>query len=207
MSHNPTIVRPAVKGQTSALATTKPAPGVAEAKPSERVLAVRDAAHTSRAEIEQAPGALVAAPKNFAVVDLRSANWVIRKIHDARAYAEAVKEWAEAEARRAQAEEDGLLTMFGPGLRAVLEAEIERAKGRRKSVNLPAGTMGLRAEPQRLRVEDEAAALEWARKHCPDAIRVTERISRTALNQHFASTGQTPSGCALQDGAERFFIR
>lgn len=205
MSHNPTIARPAVKGQTSALAV--PAPVAPKVKPSERVLAVRDAAHTSRTEIEQAPGALVSAPKNFSVVDLRSANWVIRKIHDARAYAEAVKEWAEAEAHRAQAEEDGLLLMFGPGLRAVLETEIERAKGRRKSVNLPAGTMGLRCEPQRLRVEDESAALEWARKHCPGAIRTTERISRTALNEHFARTGEAPTGCAVQEGAERFFIR
>lgn len=172
-----------------------------------RHLALLSAAQESRAELDTTSKPLVAAPKNFAVVDLRSANWVIRKIHDARAYAEAVKEWAEAEARRAQAEEDSLLTMFGPGLRAVLEAEIERAKGRRKSVNLPAGTMGLRCEPQRLKVEDEAATLEWARKHCPDAIKVTERISRTALNEHFTRTAETPKGCAVQEGAERFFIR
>lgn len=195
---------PNTSPQTLAL----PAPTLAPAPSKEpRHLALLSAAQESRAELDTTAKPLVAAPKNFAVVDLRSANWVIRKIHDARAYAEAVKEWAEAEARRAQAEEDGLLAMFGPGLRAVLEEEIERAKGRRKSVSLPAGTMGLRADPKRLRVEDEAATLEWARQHCPNAIRVTERLSRTALNEHFTRTGTAPTGCAVQESAERFFIR
>jgi hypothetical protein len=171
-----------------------------------RHVAIIRAAETSRTELaETEPIAPV--PANFAVVDVKSANWVLRRIMEARAYAEAVQQWAEAEAERAKREEEFFLLHFGNGLQAVLEEEIEKQKGRRKSVKLPAGTMGYRAEPQRLRVENEAAAIEWAHRHCPDAVRVTERISRTAINEHHTASGEVPEGCTIQPAGERFYIR
>lgn len=171
-----------------------------------RHVAIVRAAETSRIELAEAEP-IAPVPANFAVVDVKSANWVMRRIMEARAYAEAVQEWADAETARAKREEQFFLLHFGNGLQAVLEEEIEKQKGRRKSVKLPAGTMGYRAEPQRVRVDDEAAAIEWARQHCPDAVRVTERISRTAINEHHAASGEVPNGCAMQPAGERFYIR
>jgi hypothetical protein len=47
----------------------------------------------------------VAPPDTFVVNDAMSANWLLRKIVEARAYAKHVKEWANGELRRAEREE------------------------------------------------------------------------------------------------------
>ena len=151
--------------------------------------------------------ALIPLPERFAVTDVRTANWVVRRVMEARAYGQAVKEWAEAEATRAQREEEALLMHFGAGLHQVLAEEMERARGRRKSLKLPAGTIGVRSEPVRLRVADEERAIAWAKAHLPQAVRVSERISRTALNEHHVLSGEIPDGCELHDSGERFYIR
>src|SRR4051794_17149533 len=51
-------------------------------------------------------------PERFAVRDPESASWVIRKIVEARAYAERVRRSAEAELRRAERVEQWLLWRF-----------------------------------------------------------------------------------------------
>lgn len=194
------------------------------AAPEPRHLAIVRAATASRTEleavetiegqvegtVEDAPDAgfaLIPLPDRFAVTDVRTANWVVRRVMEARAYGQAVKEWAEAEATRAGREEEVLLAHFGAGLGQVLAEEMERARGRRKSLKLPAGTIGLRAEPARLRVQDEDATIAWAKAHLPHAVRVSERISRTALNEHHAASGEIPDGCELAEPGERFYIR
>ena len=66
-----------------------------------------------------------AAPDDgFVVRDASSANWVVRKIVEARAYAQRVKAWAELEQRRAQREEDVLLRRFGVELEAWARQQI-----------------------------------------------------------------------------------
>ena len=52
-------------------------------------------------------------PDVFVVSDERSANWVVRKIVEARRYAMHVEAWAAGEIRRAQREEQRLLDRFG----------------------------------------------------------------------------------------------
>ncbi len=97
---------------------------------------------------------LAAPDDGFAVRDAASANWVIRKIVEARAYAQRVKAWAELEQRRAQREEDFLLRRFGVELQAWARQEIARQHDGRRSVSLPAGAVGFRTEPTRLAVTD-----------------------------------------------------
>ena len=96
-------------------------------------------------------------PHRFIVCDAASAHWVIRKIVEARKYAERVETWAAAEVRRAQREEAFLLRRFGAELEAWARQEIQAQHDGRKSVCLPAGTDGFRIEQARLRVTEEAA--------------------------------------------------
>jgi hypothetical protein len=56
---------------------------------------------------------LSSVPRQFAIVDEQSANWLIRKITAARQYAVQVAEWAEQEKRRAAREEQCLMYLFG----------------------------------------------------------------------------------------------
>lgn len=147
-------------------------------------------------------------PSGFHIHDHESAAWVVRHIRTARAYGLRVREWAERERRRAECEEKRLLFMFGGQLRVWAQSEIAKLKGRRKSLSLPSGVLGFRASRASVVIDDEQAVLDWARKHCPSAIVVSERLSRTAFNEHVAATGEVPDvGVHLEAEREVFYVR
>lgn len=146
------------------------------------------------------------AQDGFTVHDAASANWVVRKIVEARTYAARVKSWAELEQRRAQREEDFLLRRFGVELEAWARRQIACQHDGRRSVSLPAGAIGFRTEPTRLSIADEKRLLAWCRTHLPSAIRVIETVPTTPLIEHLKLTGECPDGTELQGGGERFHI-
>src|SRR4051812_35292286 len=106
--------------------------------------------HESDAQVDVE--VLRAVPREFAIVDETSANWLIRKIVAARQYSEHVKAFAEMERRRAEREEQCLLFVYGKQLQEWAKSEIEKTRGRRKSINLPAGAVGFRSTPPQLQV-------------------------------------------------------
>lgn len=172
------------------------------------------------------------ASPQFEVTDAHSANWLVRRIVEARGYAERVQEWAAAELRRAKREEAFLLARYGHQAEQWLREELRKARGRRRSMSLPAGTMGLRSVPPRLEVVDQRQALEWccanlpgavmmkievagsaaiqlrewAQIHCPDG-RVTEGVSKLHLKDHATTTGELPDGVRLIDSPDFFYIK
>lgn len=153
---------------------------------------------------------LSSVPRQFAIVDEQSANWLIRKIAAARQYAVQVAEWAEQEKRRAAREEQCLMYLFGRQIELWAKSEIDQKKGKRKSLALPAGVVGFRSVGPFLQIDDEKLVLEWARSSCPAAVtKVTlEKLSRTVLKDHFESTGELPvDGAHLEQGSERFYIK
>lgn len=146
-------------------------------------------------------------PERFEVRDEQTANWVVRRIVEARMYAERVQAWAEAEKRRARREEDFFTARFGLDIERWLRGELERRKGKAKSVPLPAGRVGLRHTGAKLEVLDPDAVLAWAREHCPEAIKHSESLRKTPLNEHFEATGELPEGVHLQPPRDDFYIR
>jgi hypothetical protein len=151
---------------------------------------------------------LSSVPPKFQVVDEQSANWVIKRVMEARQYAARVKAWADQELTRAAREEKTLLFLFGRQMEQWTFSEIEKVRGRRKSLNLPAGTVGFRTLPIRLVIDDEARVLSWARSNLPDAISVVEKLSKSIVNDYSAKTGVIPDGGAhVEPECERFFIR
>ena len=103
------------------------------------------------------------ADDGFHVHDAATANWVVRKITEARLYAERVKEWAELERRRARREEEFLMRRFGAELEAWTRQQIDQQHGRNQTINLPAGRIGFRTESTRLAITDEQRLIAW----CP----------------------------------------
>lgn len=151
---------------------------------------------------------LKSVPKQFEIVDEKSANWLIRRIMNSRSYATRVKEWAEGELRRAAREEHTLLFLFGRQIENWTKEEIAKMKGKRKSLNLPAGCVGFRAQPTRVVVDDESLVLNWAKKSLPSAVVVVEKLSKSVLNEHCEKTGELPEdGIHVEPAAEKFFIR
>jgi hypothetical protein len=144
--------------------------------------------------------------EGFSVHDAATANWVVRKIVEARAYAARVKAWAELEQRRARREEDFLIRRFGGELEAWARKQIAQQLDARRSVSLPAGCVGFRTEPTRLTITDDKRLFAWCRTNLPSAIRVIESVPKTPLMKHIELTGECPDGAELQGGCERFHI-
>jgi hypothetical protein len=147
-------------------------------------------------------------PPQFAIVDENSANWLVKKIVGARQYALRVKEWSEKEQRRAEREEHALLFMFGRQLEGWTKDEVAKLRGRRKSLNLPAGQIGFRRVNAKLVIDDDKRVLAWAKLNCPQAVVVVEKLGKSALDSFFSETGVIPiDGARLDPEEERFFIR
>jgi len=146
-------------------------------------------------------------PEQFTVHDEASANWVVRKIIEARAYAARVKAWAKYETCRARREERFFLQRFGNELDGWIRSQLAAEGGKRESVGLPAGTVGYRVVPAKLILDDKNAAIEWAKLHCPHAVVTSNRLLRQPLNEHLAQTGELPPGVRLDPEHSRFYIK
>lgn len=143
--------------------------------------------------------------EGFHVVDGQSANWVVRKITEARRYADRAREWAEVEVRRAEREEAFLLQRFGRELEEWFST-CGQVRGKKRSVDLPAGRIGIRSTRQTLKVVDEPILLLWCRQHLPESIEMSERVLKTPLQSHFAETGELPPGVELKPPRDQFYI-
>lgn len=142
----------------------------------------------------------------FRIHDAQTANWVVRKIAEARQYADRVRAWAAAEIRRAERDEQFLLARFGRDLEEWCRDRLADTGGRSRSVNLPAGRIGFRKSRMALEVQDSAALLGWCRLHLPGAIMVTERVVRGSIEEHLATTGELPIGTVLHLASDRFYV-
>jgi hypothetical protein len=168
----------------------------------------------------------------FRVADENTANWLVRKILEARAYAVHVEEWAAAEKQRAKRDEQRLLLRFGPELEQWLRTEIQTRGNRSKSVALPAGRISLRRVNGRMVIADEAVAMQWAKDHLVDAVKInisvtgsaalhfadccktllgsnagTFQVIKSVLAEHIARTGEIPDGVNLESSQEHLLIR
>jgi hypothetical protein len=119
---------------------------------------------------------LKSVPNGFAINCGEHANWLVRRIKEARSYGDSVKAWTEKEVRRAQREEQTLMFLFGRQLETWFAGELEKVRGRRKSISLPAGTIGLRMISPTLQIDDEQCVIAWAMTHCPAAVQTTRKL-------------------------------
>ena len=140
---------------------------------------------------------------SFSICDAASASWVVRKIVEARARQERIKEWAAAETKAARREEEFFQNRFGPELEAWMSENL----GGKKTLRLPDGTLGYRRTRMKLQIADDEAVLSWCRQNLPDAVRVKESILKTPLNEHLQDTGEVPPGCEIDPGGDEFFVR
>lgn len=149
-------------------------------------------------------------PENFSVHDEASANWVLRKVVEARAYREHVRAWAEREIKSADREDEWFMQRFGPELSAWASKRISEQGGKKRSVALPAGIAGFRKEPSRLVLKDEAAAMAWAKRLHPELVVLvpeTERLSKADLNALVKSTGEVPDGGVITEERDAFYVK
>ena len=168
----------------------------------------------------------------FEVTDEGSANWVVRRVVEARAYAERVERWAAAETARARREEAWFMARFGGQLQTWLRGELASGGHRRRSVKLPAGQIGFRLNLPAVQVHDRVLASQWCRLHLPDALRyrvsaqgvaavtiksmideanvavdAEDAVALGVIRTHLNQVGELPEGVSLGGAEEAFFVR
>lgn len=148
---------------------------------------------------------LQSVPESFEVHDAGTVSWVVRKITEARRYADRVRAWAAAELRRAEREEQFFLMRFGPQMEIWCRKELVRSK--RKSISLPGGVIGFRQSPQSLLIRSEEDLIKWCRKYLPAAIVTTQQVLKQTVKDHVQSSGEVPDGAEISPKTEKFFIR
>ena len=105
-------------------------------------------------------------------------------------------------------EQNAVLERRADFLRGLLEqaARAYPYPPRAKSRKLPHGTFGSRTVPPKLEIEDEMAALAFAKAQVPDAVRVRESVLVSELKAWWQSTGILPDGCRVVPAEERFYV-
>lgn len=145
---------------------------------------------------------------SFSVHDDATANWVVRKIVEAREYAKRCAEWCTGEQARARRDEAFLLFRFGQQLSDYARQRIAEQAGRRKSVCLPAGILGFRQDAPKLVIDNEVEVIEWAKRHRPDLVSTVEHLSKSGLNQHMKDTGEVPgAGAHIEPAQDKFYVK
>lgn len=116
------------------------------------------------------------------ITSLGAADWAMRRLWDAQnavqRYDDEISLW-----RRARGRVQAAVEFFEERLSEWGAAERTDA---RKSFALAHGTVSTRAVKARVQVDDQAAVLEWARTHCPDAIEqipATEKLHMADVSQ------------------------
>lgn len=170
-----------------------------------------DTTHLPQADPLVDPGASNTASssepeRRFRVENAATANWVLRKVIEARQYQERVRNWAQQEQRKAERRERRLMMRFGVELEAWLRHELNERGGRTKSVNLPTGRVGLRRPTPRLVVADEAALKHWAGQHASHLLHTVVSVSLPGVRQHFKDTGELPDGTELRTPPESLYL-
>lgn len=76
-----------------------------------------------------------------------------------------------------------------------------------KTIKLPTGALSFRTVPGGPRVVDEGQCTDWAKRWCPDAIKVVERLSVTAIKDYIANYGEIPPGVEVIEPRESFDVK
>lgn len=114
---------------------------------------------------------------------------------------------AELMARAEERKVNALEWKYGANLQTWLRAELDG--GKRKSVRLFNGCLGLRTKPAGVHVTNPAAALSWAKEHLPAAVaeRLDKAVLGAALLERNLETGEAVPFAELQPAEDVFFIK
>lgn len=153
-------------------------------------------------------------PARFAVTDMSSANWVLKKLAECDSDEAEVQAMVnrEIEAIRARAEKilapirrrrEFFEAAYTHQLEEFAKAKLDGAKA--KSVKLLHGTIGFRKSPARLVIDDEGKAIEYAEQNCPDAIK--RSLSVSTLKAAFQNDPFDSDAMHLEPGEESFYFK
>lgn len=127
--------------------------------------------------------------QDWMIDSMELASWAGRKITHARKEVAAIKAWRDEEIQRIKdaadiemARHENEIAFFEGHLGAYLHRLIQEGR-KTKTLNLPTGTVSIRARQPKLTLTDENRALEWATEHHQDAVVTKRSLNLTAFKK------------------------
>lgn len=117
------------------------------------------------------------------------AEWLLSRLANLKAEADRVTKQAERRLAEIASDRQRLEHLFGAQLEDYCRRKILAAGNRRRSVTFLQGTVAFRSVPASLKLADATKALQWAKAHRPELVRVEtkERVSADAFKEIAAS--------------------
>lgn len=131
-------------------------------------------------KINSEMGEVLGLAEPFQVTDVKSAEWVMQKMHEAEAQAKAYEAQAAdiianlcklTKFHRSKAE--WLKTCYGSQIEEVAKANLPKGK---KTWSSLFGSVAFRTTAPRFEIIDEQGAIAWAKACCPEAVKVKESL-------------------------------
>jgi phage host-nuclease inhibitor protein Gam len=127
--------------------------------------------------------------QEWTINSMELATWAGRKITHARNEITAITKWRDAEIQRIKdaadieiARHQNEVTFLEGHLGLYLHQLIQEGR-KTKTLNLPTGTVSIRARQPKLTFNDEARAISWASDYFEDAVIVKKSVNLTALKK------------------------
>lgn len=144
--------------------------------------------------------------EDFHITDDASANWYLRKIAALEDEKARVKAQCEAIVKRLDGDAEGLRRLYESELQTYVRQKLADSKSRRKSVHFLQGTAQFRTVPARVVITDPQAALDYARQHLPDAVKVSESLHTDTYRAAVEARGELLPGCDQEPERETFTL-
>jgi len=163
-------------------------------------------------EMEQIAGLDLSVPEEreralaWRIEDRPTLEWAMGILANGEREAEAIRSACAEARRRIDAREIALLTRNVRATEWIRAAVTDYARAHRKDLlvkgktaHLVHGEIAYRAQPEKVEIQDAAAALAWCQSQPAEAgfVRLKPEIDKKALSAHVLSTGEIPPGCQI----------
>lgn len=155
-------------------------------------------------ELDGPPAPDEARQEPWAITDEGKAAWAVDRVLTARERLARIKAACLAMIAEAERDAEDTEAFFKPQLEIWARANPPR-KG--KTIKLMTGSLVFRTVPGGPRVVDEGQCADWAKRYCPEAVKVVERLSVTALKDYIANYGELPPGVEITEPREAFDVK
>jgi phage host-nuclease inhibitor protein Gam len=142
----------------------------------------------------------------FHITSDGSANWYLRKLANIEAEQRRVKAQAEAIVRQLEAEASRLRYLYEAELEEYVREKLVTTGNRRKSVHFLQGTAGFRTVPQSVRIADTLAALDYATRCLPEAVKTQQVLDAARYRRIVEETGELLPGVTVVPTSEAFRV-
>jgi hypothetical protein len=135
-----------------------------------------------------------------------AANWYLRKLANIEAEQRRVRAQAEAIVKQLEADAERLRYLYEGELEEFVRQKLSTSGSRRKSVHFLQGTAGFRTVPKCIRIADTLAALDYAIRCLPEAVKMQAVLDTAGYRQVVEETGEMLPGVEVVPASESFRV-